>query len=254
MMHKLKVAVVKICGFGLAFMPTFTHTLQSQQVDATPIVQRSIAAMGCAALGPDTTATAKGALTLADGTAMPLTIYSQGNNRLRSELDSPKGHKITIVNNGKGQMQHSDGRTEALAENNTSHQRPTHIPCLSNLVLPPGRSDAIAVRVDQVPGDILDVVEITPVNRPHNKQAAERMKTTFWISRSNGFVLRMQYFNTSERDGNDTEIVDVEYSDYRPIDGVAIPFHQITRAGHLVLALQFDSVQLNSAAADFNLR
>jgi len=83
---------------------------------------------------------------------------------------------------------------------------------------------------------------------------ADRLKTTYWISRNNGFVVKLQYVNTAESDASDTQTVDVEYSDYRPVDGVAIPFHQVTRAGNVVLALQFDSVQLNTAAADFNLR
>jgi len=136
MKHKVLAMFIKMCAIGLLLTAVLSAALQSPGVDATPIVQRSLLAMGCADLGPDTTATARGALTLPDGTAMPLAMFSQGNNRLRSELDTPKGRKVTIVNSGKGQMQHSDGRTEALAENNTSHQRPTHIPCLTNLVLP----------------------------------------------------------------------------------------------------------------------
>jgi hypothetical protein len=53
---------------------------------------------------------------------------------------------------------------------------------------------------------------------------------------------------------NDTQTVEIDYSDYRVIDGLAVPFHQITRSGEFALDLRLDSVQLNTAAADFSVR
>jgi hypothetical protein len=253
MQLKLMNLCVKLLGLLLALIPSVVFSQQAPAVDGASIVQRSLAAMGCAAIARDTTAMLSGSLTLADGTVMPLTMYSQGDNRLRSELDTPKGRKVTIVNEGKGQMQQSDGRVIALAENNTSHQRPTHIPCLTNLDLPPGTAERVVIRSDQVAGDVLDAVEIAPANRPKSKQISDRMKTLFWISRNSGYVVKLQYINSNEHNASDTEPVIVEYSDYRVIDGVAIPFRQVTRAGDLVLDLRFNSVQLNTSAADFTL-
>jgi hypothetical protein len=254
MQRKLMNVCVNLFGILLVLAPSLVHSQQAPAVDAGSIVQRSLAAMGCAAIARDTTATLSGSLTLADGTVMPLTMYSQGDSRLRSELDTPKGRKVTIVNEGKGQMQQSNGRVITLAENNTSYQRPTHIPCLTNLDLPPGMAESVVIRSDQVAGDVLDVVEIAPANRPKNKQVSDRMKTMFWISRNSGYVVKMQYINAAEKDSNETQPVDIEYSDYRVVDGLAVPFHQITRAGDLVLNLSFESAQLNTAAADFSLR
>jgi hypothetical protein len=48
--------------------------------------------------------------------------------------------------------------------------------------------------------------------------------------------------------------VEIDYMDYRIVNGMAVPFHQVTHAGALALDLQLDSVQLNTPAADFNLR
>jgi hypothetical protein len=254
MQRKLMNFCVKLLGVLLVLVPSVLFSQQAPAVDGASIVQRSLAAMGCAAITKDTTAMLSGSLTLADGTVMPLTMYSQGDSRLRSELDTPKGRKVTIVNEGKGQMQQGGGRVIALAENNTSHQRPTHIPCLTNLDLPPGMAESVVIRSDQLAGDVLDVVEIAPANRPKNKQISDRMNTLFWISRNSGYVVKLQYINTAESDSNDTQPVVVEYFDYRVIDGVAIPFRQVTRAGDLVLDLRFNSVQLNTAAADFTLR
>ncbi len=254
MQRKLMNVCVKLLGVLLVLVPPLVFSQQAPAVDGTSIVQRSFAAMGCAAIARDTTATLRGSLTLADGTVMPLTMFSQGDNRLRSELDSPKGHKVTIVNDGKGQMQRGDGRTVALAEHNTFHQKPTHIPCLTNLSLPQGKADSLVINVEQAAGDILDVVEVTPRDRPKHKQAADRMKTLLWISRNTGYVAKLQYINGAENDPNDAQPVVVEYSDYRVIDGVAIPSRQVTRSGNLVLDVHFDSIELNTAAADFNLR
>lgn len=254
MKRNLMKSCVTLLGVLLPLAPTRVSSQQAPLADGTGIVQRSFVAMGCAAITKDTTAALTGSLTLSDGTVMPLTIFSQGSNRLRSELDTPKGHKVTIVNDGKGQMQHGDGRVVALAEHNTSHQKPTHIPCLTNLSLRPGKAESVVVRVDQVAGDLLDVIEIAPANRPKDKQSSDRLKTLLWISRSSGYVVKMQYINGDEHDANDAQPVVVEYSDYRVTDGVAIPFRQVTRAGDLVLDVRFNSVQLNAASADFNLR
>lgn len=223
--------------------------------DATAIVQRANAAMGCGIVGKDTTITVSGSLKASSlPNPMPVTIQSQGNRRWRSELDTPKEHKVTIVNDGRGQMQHADGRVTPLAENNTSHQRPMHIPCLTNIGLPRDQIDAVLLRSETEGSDTLDVVDLELTARPKEKLAAARMKTTVWVSRTTGYLAKLQYVNVAEQDANDTQVVEIEYTNYRVIDGLAIPFHQITHAGQLTLDLQIDSVQLNAHAADFNLR
>src|SRR6185312_3810095 len=222
--------------------------------DGRSILERSSAAMGCSLINPNTAIHVAAHLQASSLPApMALTIDSQGNSRWRSELDTPKEHKVTIVNNGKGQMRHADGRVTPLAENNTSHQRPMHIPCLTNIALPPGAVDATYVRTEAAGADSLDVVELLPVARPALKTAADRMKTTAWISQTTGYLARLQYVNTAEQDSNDTQTVEIDYFDYRLIDGLAVPFHQVTHSGKLTLDLQLDSVQLNAPTADFQL-
>jgi outer membrane lipoprotein-sorting protein len=228
---------------------------QANAPDAHAILQRAANAMGCNTVTPVTNIVAVGHLQASGISApMPLTIYSQGNSRWRSELDTPKEHKVTIVNNGKGQIQHADGRVTPLAEHNTSHQTPTFIPCLTRLALSAAAVDATYVRAETTTGDILDVVEVLPKNLSNLKPAMDRMKSTVWISRSTGYVTKLEYINASEEDSNETEPVDIEYFDYRVVGGLAVPFHQVTHAGDFSLDLLFDSVQLNTPAADFSLR
>jgi hypothetical protein len=194
-----------------------------------------------------------GNLNLSDGTAMPLTIHSQGDDRLRSELDTPKGHKTTVINAGRGEIRHGNGKVQKLAGHNTSHQHPMHIPCLVVLRHPSGRLEATFLRSDAGAGDVADVVEILPAHHINHKALAAQMKVTLWISRANGYVTKLQYTNMAEQDPNQTYIVTIEYSDYRLIDGVAVPFQQVTRSGDIAFTLRLTSVQINAPAANFTL-
>jgi hypothetical protein len=222
---------------------------------AVAILQRSLAAMGCYLVGRGTSIKVVGVLKLADGTTvMPVTIQSQGNSRWRSDLDAPKEHKATIVNDGRGQIQHADGRVTPLAQYNTFHQRPMHIPCLTDIALPPTALEAIYLRAETTGADSLDVIQLLPADHPSLKTWTDRMKTVVWISRSTGYLAKMQYINASELDFNDTQVVEIEYSDYRSVGGLAVPFHQLTHSGEFVLDLGLNSVQLNTPPPDFTLR
>jgi outer membrane lipoprotein-sorting protein len=228
---------------------------QNAGADGTDMIRRASAAMGCNLVGLETSISIEGTLT-ASSLAVPMhvKINTQGNDRVRSELDTPKEKKTTIVIAGRGQIQHSDGRVTALADHNTSHQRPMHIPCLTNIALPSGQIDAVFIRSETIGSDIVDVLNVELKSRPKDKLGAARMKTTVWISRSTGYLMKLQYVNAAEQDANDTQLVEIEYAKYRVIDGLAVPFHQITYSGQLTLDLQIDSAQLNAQAADFNLR
>jgi hypothetical protein len=254
--HK-KVLLVSPTQLVLVLLAVLSSAVYAQSTgdDGTGIIRRASTAMGCSLVGQDTSISIQGTLT-ASSLAVPMhvRIDTQGNDRLRSELDTPKERKTTIINVGRGQIHHSDGRVTALAEHNTSHQRPMHVPCLTNIALPPGQVDAVFVRSETTGSDTVDVVDLELKARPKEKSAAARMKTTVWVSRSTGYLMKLQYVNAAEQDSNDTQLVEISYANYRVIDGLAIPFHQITHSGQLTLDLQIDSAQLNAQAADFNLR
>jgi hypothetical protein len=243
----------------LVFLTSFSSpeilAQQTAPVDPVAVLRQASQAMGCSLINPTTTISVSGAIHLAEGaTVMAVTIQSQGERSWRSELVTPKERKVTVVNNGRGQIQHADGRVRNLSENNTSHQPPMHIPCLTGLASPPGRLTASYIRTDTVGNDSLDVIELMP-NFQGPKKFADRLKLTLWISRSTGYLTQLQYVNASEQDSEDTQTVEIDYSDYRIIDGLAVPFDQATKAdGKPVLNLILDSVQLNTPAADFSLR
>jgi hypothetical protein len=247
---------VKSARVALIFFALSTAVLaQAPGSDATALIQRASTAMGCGVVTNSTTISVSGSVTVASIPGlMHVTIQSQGSSRWRSDLDTPKEHKVTVVNDGRGQIQHADGRVTPLAAQNTSNQRPMHVPCLANISLPASAAQAIFLRTETIASVSMDVVELAPVSRPALKKLGDRFKTTVWISRSTGYVAKLQYLNAAEQDSNDVQTVEIDYFDYRVVDGLAVPFHQVTHDGEFTLDLVLDSVQLNTPAADFNLR
>jgi hypothetical protein len=105
----LSVSISFLLSISLAAHASAQAPAQAlSTVDGKAVVARANAAMGCSLVGKDTTFKVVGTLKLADGTTvMPVTIQSQGAHRWRSELDTPKGHKVTIISDGEGQVQHA---------------------------------------------------------------------------------------------------------------------------------------------------
>jgi hypothetical protein len=228
---------------------------QSPTVDPTIVIQRAQSLMGCGIVTKETTITVSGSLKADSLAPMPITLQSQGDRRWRTELDTPKEHKITVVNEGKGQMQHGNGRITKLAEHNTSSQRPTWIPCLTSLGLPPAHMKTMHLRTEALSGDSVDVIDLWPVNVSNLDSLSDRRKTTVWISRNTGYLIRMQYINAAEQDINATYVVTVDYFDYRVVDTLLVPFRQqVSDDGKISFTLTLDAVHLNTPVADFTLR
>ena len=180
---------------------------QTAGSNATGIIQRANAAMGCNAIKKDTTISVRGFLRASSvPSPMPVAIDSLSNDRWRSELVTPNERKITVINAGKGHVQHADGSVASLAEHNTSHQRPMHIPCLTNLALPSGATESTYLRAEAVGSEMLDVIQLELLP-PSFKHAADLMKTTVWISRSTGYLTKLEYVNAAEQDSNDSQTV-----------------------------------------------
>jgi hypothetical protein len=175
--------------FSLIYVLSIALSAHSQpSPDARAILQHASISMGCSAINSTTNIAVSGTLHASSVSApMALTIFSQGNSRWRSELDTPKERKVTIVNDGNGQAQHADGRVQKLAENNTYHQRPMHIPCLTNISLPIGLLQTTYVRTEAAGADLLDVLEVLPSAHPQLRAGSGRSPNPNLISMP-GFI------------------------------------------------------------------
>jgi outer membrane lipoprotein-sorting protein len=249
-----------ICVFALVVMLLSVGLSQVRQpgvMDSRNIIQRAYAGMGCLDIGNDTTIFVTGSLKLADSqtAGMPITIQSKGSRRWRSEIVTQKGRRVLVVNNGIGQIQHENGKLIGLSAHNTSHQQPTHLPCLTNLASASSEIASKYLRTESLSGDSLDVIELAPKTKRDGVLFANRTKTTLWISRNTGYLMKLEYTNTAENNPSSTELVDVNYADYRVINGIAVPFKQQTfNEGTLSIELDIDSVQFGTSPADFTLR
>src|SRR5205085_10300843 len=112
------------------------------------------------------------------------------------------------------------GNVTKLAEHNTAFERPTWVPCLTNLALPPEQVRTRYLRTEAYPGGLVDVVELWPTNMSNLDKLGYRVKTTVWTSRNTGYLIRMEYINAAEQDINATHVVVVDYSDYRLVDAL----------------------------------
>jgi hypothetical protein len=180
---------------------------------------------------------ATGSISILGAAPQAITLKTRGTSQTRIELATGKGTITTILNADSGQRTSADSKVRRLREENTLGQRVTHIPALSLIAeaadaameigAPDSSKDSFAggaalsaansfvLSSAKGPGNALDAA---------NRTAATR--ATFTLDPVTGLVTKLHYRQVAENDSNYTFDVDVEYSDYRIIGGLVIPFKQ----------------------------
>jgi hypothetical protein len=235
----------------------------SKNPQAVGIAQRSVAAMGGAnaglsalgsgPAGSDSIAT--GTLTLygnnvKDNTnVIPIVLKTKGTDRVRLELQRPSGTTVRILNHGEAVMQRPDGSTRRLLMNNTYGERVSHIPAFSLLAENAAQTVEVAQMSDRVVGaqrrNVIALSVVPTTDPDQAKHFRAQTRTTFEIDSASGLVTRIGHPLAAENDPNVVQQTEIEYSDYRTVDGVAVPFRQKNYAdGKLESELVLDSVSL----------
>jgi hypothetical protein len=185
---------------------------------------------------------------------LPIVMKSRGTAQLRSELTTSKGVRITIVNSGSGKIVQPDGTVHWLDTENTISQRVTQIPALSLLAeyqLPTVSTQYMGTA--NVDGSTADVIALGVYAATKTASADKESQLTqklFYIDHSTSMVLRMQEIHYSEN-GNDSDGVEIRYSDYRAVQGVMVPFNQQTYAnGQPLFGIVLSNVSLGAALPD----
>jgi hypothetical protein len=90
-------------------------------------------------------------------------------------------------------------------------------------------------------------LSVIPTSDPDQaKHFRAQTRTTFEIDSASGLVTRIAHPLAAENDPGVVQQTEIEYSDYRVVDGVAVPFRQKSYAdGKLESELVLDSVNLN---------
>ncbi len=190
---------------------------------------------------------------------LPIVLKSMSPRTLRSEIQMPKGLNALVVNEGRGAIKRPDGSVKSLQLYNTMALRAEFLPSFS-LLAEFGNAQISIKKLDDavVQGQPASVVELNLEDDSGQLQqfvhAATRQR--YFISKTTGLVLSLEYDNFAENDSNDKVKTQVLYSDYRSISGLWVPFHQETYSdGQLSSTLILASFAFDStvSTADFDL-
>ena len=216
---------------------------------ALALAQQAIAAMGGAqAIGAITDSRATGTFTIAADPASPYSIdlETEGTQKARSTLARPNGNTIRILNGGIAAVVRPDGSVRQLDSNNTMAQRVDHIPLLSLL------SEYQNANIEVTGGPTPNSFAVTLI--PATTLATYYRgltKTIFNVDPSSGLVASMQLTAHGEGSLSDTYQVQIVYSNYQPVNGVMVPFHQTTyENGKLSTDLVLTSITFNVGVPD----
>jgi len=228
-----------------------------QDPQAVAVAQSAFAAMGGtqAILGYQDSL-ASGTVTISAGdnpVSYPITMKSKGLRETRVELQMPKGTNVRIANQGQGAIIRPDGSIKGLDSNNTFYEHVNHVPLLSVLADYAGGSvNLLYEGVAQVQGQAEDVIEIDFIpNLANGPLYASMSSTLFFVNQTTGLVDKTQRSTFYEGDQNHTFSEETYFTDYRPVSGMQVPFHQtVFIDGKLETDLTFDSVTLNVGLLD----
>jgi hypothetical protein len=248
------------CGLITTCSNAFAAAKQYQlHVDpqALAVAQASFSAMG----GPQAVAAYQDSLSsgtftnYAGGTPVsyPIIIKSKGLRETRVELQMAAGTNLRIANQGQGAIQKPDGSVQPLYSNNTFYEHVNHIPILSVLADYGGGSVNLLFKgVSQVQGQSENVIEIDFVPDLANGSAYASMSNTlFFVNQTTWLVDKVQRSTFYEGDQNHTFTEETYFADYRPVNGILVPFHQaVFIDGQLDTDLTFNSVSFNVGLLD----
>jgi hypothetical protein len=251
------VVLVYLLTTSLAFAQSPSVGNAPKDPQASSIAQRSLAAMGSGSVTPNQTVQAAGTLTLhgTSDTAFPVILKSRGTQKLRTELTTSKGVRLSIVNTGHGIIRQPDGSVRQLSDANTLAQRVSHIPALSLLSEYPQNTVALEYLGNLVvDGSTVDIVAVSLYLGATVKDAQSsqgRTRTLYYIDSKTGLVNRIDQLNYAENDPTDTQKLQTHLSDYRLVNGVAVPFLQETYAeGQPLFTLALNSVTFGVTVSD----
>lgn len=234
----------------------------SRDANASALAKRSLELMGAENLAPGKGIELQGNLRLEGKSpqSFPVLIRSRTGGKLHVELQTPSGTRVTVIGGGHGQIRHPDGTKHALSENNLIGVRNEFIPALS--LLTEFSSDHVVIEnkghtsLSGMEDDVIAIGMYLGKSDAEAQQSARRTRTEFHLNSKTGHVMESKRLHYFENNSNDSQTIEIRYSDYRNIDGVWIPFHQETYADEvLITTLELSSASINvpSSDSDFEL-
>jgi photosynthetic reaction center cytochrome c subunit len=197
------------------------------------IISNYIEALGGAsALEKITTRVEKGTLTAFGGRHFPITLYAQAPDERVSIMQTPRGESITGYNGSEGWMTGGPGPPRMMTADDLAAARlnAEFDLALDLKQLYPHLREA---RPEQVNGKTAYVLLGLKRGQPPVK---------LYFDPESGLLVRMESFSETALGPNPT---DVDYADYRQVDGIKVPFQwTIARPGGS-FTIQVSSIQQN---------
>jgi len=251
--------------FSLLLVLSSSPRLNSQQPVATPqrdpqavaVLTQMLTATGWGTSSHPTDATAIGTVTRATGDtpqSSAVTMKIKGARIYRIDVQDSSGPITTIINGDAGAVTRTAG-TSFMPAHSAISQRAWAFPFFSDLS---ALSDTAVgfqyAGAETISGNLVHRVEITRSYSSSDPMSSLRSRVahlTVWISAATWLPLQVQFNRVS--DDNPTAIRSLirTFSDYRIVNGLAIPFHQEQfAAGQLQQTLQLTSVSSNTGVSD----
>jgi hypothetical protein len=175
----------------------------------------------------------------------PIVIKSLGTELIRSELTTPRGTSVRIVNRGSGAVLRNGQIVLRLADKNTVDERVDHIPALS--VLAECGDSGAKPRHMGVERSGPQPADIVSVESGHARPKDAPKPHVFHIDQASGTVSKLEYSNYAENRTDSEQKVEIVYSDYRRVHGVLVPFRQQMYGDGKLLA------EMTLTEAEFNV-
>jgi outer membrane lipoprotein-sorting protein len=223
---------------------------------ALQTVGQLLGAAGWSSATLPTTIIASGTLTRGGQSQVSsITLKQRGSSQHRFELQDNGATATTIVNGLTGMIVFSDGTRQRLPPHLAlSIQSPT-FPFLTDLL----NTSDLAVDVDDLGTDTVDGVPCVGVLVARHAPAGDPLGPTrdlaaplkIWVSQQTALPVRIDFVRLALDNHFLAMHFSRSFSDYRPVNGVAVPFTQEERfEGQLMYRIQFTTVQFGAAIPD----
>jgi hypothetical protein len=243
----------------LALSVLLIPKLSAQQLSsqAATILSNCSAAMGSSATPQIADSVIQATVTNSatpDAAPNTVVIESKGTDQIRW-ADTTNGNSSVVVTSHGVQRQETAKGWHIMASANSIHQRMLHLPGLmigQELV----RTDLSAAFVAAETLNNRSVYHVTLI-RVFNFQNGNDSKLTkdsqidVFIDAQTNLIAKISYIHLSETDWRIGFPVEIYYDDYRPVQGMMVPYHQRTIFNHTNTSdMQISSLKFNNGLPD----
>jgi hypothetical protein len=186
--------------------------------------------------------------------SVAVTFKAKNASEYRSDVTDATGTNTFIANGDSAALTTPQG-TQLAPSNAALATRFWVFPFFSTLVSASGSSFAVqSAGTETINGQPCLRIEISPQSVQGDPMSSYRVRAghiTLWIAISSGLPAQLSYMRVANDNPTALQECTRQFSDWRPVSGIAVPFHQDEYVGaQQVSSLQLESVNLNTGLSD----